>query len=124
MSHLSKIKTKIQDLNLLKKTLTDLKIQWYLKYNITNQHENKNIIVESNNNKIELIWNGQEYELTVDIELWQETIPINNFIEKINKQYSYNKIIKESEKQGFLKTNEITCSNGNVKVTFEKWINK
>lgn len=124
MSHLSKIKTKIQDLNLLKKTLTDLKIQWYLKYNITNQHENKNIIVESNNNKIELIWNGQEYELTVDIELWQETIPINNFIEKINKQYSYNKIIEESEKQGFLKTNEITCSNGNVKVTFEKWINK
>lgn len=124
MSHFSKIKTRIQDLNLLKKTLTDLTIQWYLKYNAINQYENKNIIVELNNNKTELIWNGYEYELMIDTELWQETVPINNFIEKINKQYSYNKIIKESKKQGFLKTNEIACSNGNIKVTFEKWINK
>lgn len=65
------------------------------------QYENKNITVELNNNKMESIWNGYEYELMIDIKSWQETVPINNFIEKINKQYSYNKIIEESDKQGF-----------------------
>ena len=65
------------------------------------QYENKNITVELNNNKMESIWNGYEYELMIDIKSWQETVLINNFIEKINKQYSYNKIIEESDKQGF-----------------------
>lgn len=124
MSHFSKIKTKIQDFNVLQKTLNDLDIKWHLKSN-SNKREKTNIIINSynNDNHIELTWNNNEYELMTDIQLWQESVPVNQFIDKINKQYAYNIILEESKKQGFIKTYENNYDNGNVKLVFQKWTN-
>ena len=75
MSHFTHIKTRFQNLFYLEKALNRL--------NITHKEQEKNtinsdsteynvnlIIPQSNGYDIEFTWNGQEYELVVDISFW------------------------------------------------------
>ena len=121
MSHLSKIRTKIQNQRILQKTLTDLGIKWHLKSNIVDQNINSDIIIESKNVPIKLTWNKNMYELIIDTQLWKESLPVSSFIDKIHHKYSYNLIMQESRKHGFTKTNEINYNNGNTKIILQKW---
>ena len=47
---------------------------------------------------IKFCWNGQEYELVVDLSYWKQPYPIESFIDKIGQQYAGEAIIGESQK--------------------------
>nr|YP_009294727.1 hypothetical protein Gch_128 [Gracilariopsis chorda]AOM66987.1 hypothetical protein Gch_128 [Gracilariopsis chorda] len=127
MSHFSCIKTSIKKLKILQKTLEDLKFTYstkksYLK-NANGDLKYVDIIAQKQNNDIlGFLWNGKEYIFIADIELWEDKIPVQNFIEKILQQYALNCILKESHNAGFQEIQKEKLKDGSIKLIVQRWI--
>lgn len=127
MSHFTNIKTRFQNLSYLKKALNRL--------NIVHQEKNTNnsnlelskinlVIPQSNGYDIEFAWNGQEYELIVDMSYWKQPYPIESFIDKVAQQYAGEVIIGESQKTGFQPINYQKNNDGSTTLILERWNDK
>jgi hypothetical protein len=127
MSHFTHLKTCFQNLFYLKKALNRL--------NISNTEQEKTssnanlynkslIIPQSNGYDIEFAWNGQEYELVVDMSFWEQPYPIESFIDKISQQYAGEVIIGESQKIGFQPIKYQQNNDGSNTLVLERWNNK
>ena len=71
MSHFTKIKTTLKDLTVLKKSLTDLSVQWEAKSQVVKGYKDQttfaNLVIKQNNNyDIGFAWNGFEYQLVAE----------------------------------------------------------
>jgi hypothetical protein len=127
MSHFTHIKTRFQNLSYLEKALNRL--------NIVHQEKNTNtsnlelskinlVIPQSNGYDIEFTWNGQEYELIVDMSYWKQPYPIESFIDKVAQQYAGEVIIGESQKTGFQPINYQKNNDGSTTLILERWNDK
>lgn len=127
MSHFTHIKTRFQNLFYLEKALNRL--------NISHTEQEKNventslyykslIIPQSNGYDIEFAWNGQEYELVVDMSFWEQPYPIESFIDKISQQYAGEVIIGESQKTGFQPIKYQQNADGSNTLVLERWNNE
>ena len=127
MSHFTHIKTRFQNLFYLEKALNRL--------NIVHQEKNMNnsnlelskinlVIPQSNGYDIEFAWNGQEYELIVDMSYWKQPYPIESFIDKVAQQYAGEVIIGESQKTGFQPINYQKNNDGSTTLILERWNDK
>lgn len=126
MSHFSKIKTALKDLDLLKQSLNDLAIKWYVKDNIVKGYKDQitfaNIVIPQNNNyDIGFVWNGVEYQLVADLQFWQQPWSVELFLNKLTQRYAYNSILKMANDTGFHPVNEIVKENGLIKLTLQRW---
>nr|WCH56034.1 hypothetical protein [Calliblepharis sp.] len=120
MSHLSRIKTSISNKEILQKTLLDLNFN-YEKTN-TIHNNNKDIIVQKNGkNLFTFSWDGKEYLLLADLQLWKSNMTCTRLINKIIQQYSYNTIIKESTKYGFTNINQKILRDGSIQLIIQRW---
>ena len=126
MSHFTHMKTSFQNLFYLKKALNKL--------NIVNQEQEINldqldfnskninlIIPQSNGYDIEFAWNGQEYELVVDMSFWEQPYPVESFIDKVAQQYAGEVIIGESQKTGFQPVKYQQNADGSNTLILERW---
>ena len=127
MSHFTHIKTRFQNLFYLEKALNRL--------NIVHQEKSTNnsnlvvskvnlVIPQSNGYDIEFAWNGQEYELIVDMSYWKQPYPIESFIDKVAQQYAGEVIIGESQKTGFQPINYQKNNDGSTTLILERWNDK
>ena len=128
MSHFTHMKTSFQNLFYLKKALNKL--------NIVNQEQEINldqldfnskninlIIPQSNGYDIEFAWNGEEYELVADMSFWEQSSPVENFIDKLSQQYAGELIIGESQKTGFQPIKYQQNGDGSNTLILERWNN-
>ena len=121
MSHFTHMKTRFQNLFYLKKALDKLNIIYTT---IKIQTTNKNLIIpQSNGYDIEFVWNGQEYELIVDMSFWEQAYPIETFIDRVAQQYAGEVIIGESQKTGFHPINYQQNADGSNTLILERWNN-
>lgn len=129
MSHFTHMKTRFQNLFYLEKALSRL--------NITHKEQEKNstdlnselynnnlTIPQSNGYNIEFVWNGQEYELVVDMSFWEQPYPVESFIDKIAQQYAGEVIIGESQKIGFQPIKYQQNVDGSNTLVLERWNNE
>ena len=77
MSHFTKIKTKLYNLETLKKSLSDLNLKWEVGQEEIRgyrgqKHTAELIIEQSNNHDIGFKWNGSEYEFITDLMFWNQ----------------------------------------------------
>lgn len=126
MSHFTHMKTRFQNLFYLGKALNQLNILYSLENNQvttgTKDSNMKNIrIPQSNGCDITFGWNGQEYELVVDISFWQQPYPIESFIDKIAQHYAGEVVIGESQKIGFQPVSYQKNSDGSNTLVLERW---
>uniref|UniRef100_UPI0030038A1B Ycf35 n=1 Tax=Anunuuluaehu liula TaxID=3049639 RepID=UPI0030038A1B len=125
MSHFSRIKTCINNETILKETLADLKFDYeYIKLQTANNMNSQptNILVKNNNmNLFEFIWDGLKYSFVADLQFWKYNIPYEQLLEKIIQKYSYNAIMQESIKQGFMNINEEQLKDGSIKLIIQRW---
>ena len=126
MSHFSKIKTSLKDLDLLKKSLSDLSIQWEPELNRVRGYKDQttfaNLVIRQDNNyDIGFSWNGFEYQLVADIQFWQQPWSIELFLDRVSQKYAYNSIVESTSKQGFQTVNETVQEDGSIKLTLQKW---
>lgn len=129
MSHFTHIKTRFQNLFYLGKALNRLNIvHKEQEQNITNSSSESStkslIIPQSNGYDIEFAWNGQEYELVVDMSFWAQSYPIESFIDKVSQQYAGEVIIGESQKTGFQPIKYQQNGDGSNTLILERWNNK
>ena len=122
MSHFTHMKTRFQNLFYLEKALNRLNITH--KKKSPTQNANSNLIIpQSNGYDLEFSWNGQEYELVADISFWEQTYPIENFIDRIAQQYAGEVVIGESQKIGFQPVKYQKNSDGSNTLVLERWTN-
>ena len=128
MSHFTHMKTRFQNLFYLEKALNRLNIihkeQEKTTINSDLKSSNVNLVIpQSNGYDIEFAWNGQEYELIVDISFWEQPYPIESFIDKIAQQYAGEVIIGESYKIGFQPIKYQQNADGSNTLILERWNN-
>lgn len=124
MSHFTHMKTHFQNLFYLKKALNRLNID-FSQQNSTALNsdtlQTNLIIPQSNGYDIEFSWNGQEYELVVDMSFWEQAYPIESFMDKIAQQYAGEVVIGESQKIGFQPVKYQQNSDGSNTLVLERW---
>jgi len=121
MSHFTYMKTRFQNLFYLEKALNRL--------NITNKQElvesnlsHPNLIIpQLNGYDIKFCWNGNEYELVIDMSFWEQTYPVESFIDNIMQQYAGEVVIGESGKIGFQPVKYQQNSDGSNTLVLERW---
>lgn len=122
MSHFTGLKTNISELDLLIKTLDDLKISWEKKSRVVNlfngeSHDCDIVIKQSNNHEIGFSKTDSVYELIYDEAFWQQPLTISNFKDQLNTYYSVNLVTKNLNEEGFDVVEQINETNfGNVKI--------
>ena len=129
MSHFTNIKTHFQNLSYLEKALKKLNLKYdQQKISIdsenssfSNPSNSKLIISQSNGSNLEFSWNGQEYELIVDRDFWQQSCSINTFVDQIAQKYAGEVIIGESEKIGFQPIRYQQNTDGSNTLVLERW---
>jgi hypothetical protein len=127
MSHFTHMKTRFQNLFYLGKALNRLNIAHEEKNVSDSNSESSNInlvIPQSNGYDIEFAWNGQEYELVVDMSYWEQPYPIESFIDKVSQQYAGEVIIGESQKTGFQPIRYQQNADGSNTLILERWNNE
>nr|QUE28128.1 Ycf35 [Sahlingia subintegra] len=127
MSHFSKIKTIIKDLDMLKLSLTDLDLDFNLSDQRIIGYDSETclaeiVIEQTNNYSFGFAWNGNEYELVVDPQFWRQPWSIDSFLERLTQSYAYHSITKEGMVSGFEKVNQSLQNDGAIKLTFQRWI--
>ena len=124
MSHFTNMKTSFQNLTYLEKALNKLEILHQKQANVTELDKSSLVISQSNGYNIEFVWNGQEYELVVDMSFWEQPYPVESFIDKVAQQYAGEVIIGESQKLGFQPVKYQQNSDGSNTVVLERWNEK
>jgi hypothetical protein len=124
MSHFTHMETCFQNIFYLEKALNRLDILYKKKQiaiqNSMLSHINL-VIPQSNGYDVEFCWDGQEYELVIDLHFWEETYSIENFIGKIAQQYAGEVVTRESQKIGFQPVKYQQNSDGSNTLVLERW---
>jgi len=129
MSHFSKIKTNISNADILIKTLKQMKFsaEYYndLSPELRSSTVMQNIIVYhpvcSNKHLLALDWNGQHYNLVVDLQLWNLDMSFEYFVDLLSQNYAHNIILDQGFASGFSKLNESILDDGSIKLTLKRW---
>lgn len=126
MSHFTHMKTRFQNLFYLEKALNRLNIVYKeTEKNINDlnseSHNVQLVIPQSNGYDIKFVWNGEEYELVVDMSFWEQSSPIESFIDKLAQQYAGEVIIGETQKTGFQPIKYQQNADGSNTLVLERW---
>ena len=122
MSHFTHMKTRFQNLFYLEKALKKLNIDYTQRIQTEVELRFVNLIISQlNGSDIKFCWNGQEYELVIDISFWEQPYTIENFIDKVAQQYASEVIIGESQKIGFQPVRYQQNLDGSNTLVLERW---
>lgn len=125
MSHFTIIKTCFRNLNYLEKALTKLKFSSIRRNDLNNSIDfnSQLIIPQSNGHDIKFSWNGYEYDLVFDISFWEQSYPVENFIDNVAQAYANETIISESQREGFQPIESKINLNGSKTLILQRWGN-
>lgn len=124
MSHFTTMKTSFQNLAYLEAALNKLEINHQKQVLENNSNVSNLVINQSNGYDIEFAWNGTEYELVVDMSFWEQSCPVESFIDKVSQQYAGEVIVGESQKLGFQPIKYQQNQDGSNTVVLERWNEK
>ena len=129
MSHFSRIKTKIKNKPELEEALLllqyDVKEDQELK--VTGSHGIKHETVTADlaiGSDVGFRLNPmtKEYELVADLETWNQPIPVERFLDKVNQQYARMSIHNQVKKMGFQVEEEWEMEDNSIELTVTRWI--
>ena len=124
MSHFTTMKTSFQNFAYLEAALNKLEINHQKQVLENNSNVSNLVINQSNGYDIEFAWNGTEYELVVDMSFWEQSCPVESFIDKVSQQYAGEVIVGESQKLGFQPIKYQQNQDGSNTVVLERWNEK
>ena len=128
MSHFSAIKTKIRNKPELQQALE------LLQYNVEEDQELK--VTGAHGIKHETVVADlaiakdigfrlnpmtNEYELVADLETWNQPIPVERFIDKVNQQYARMTIHNQVKNMGFQVEEEWEMDDNSIELVVTRW---
>ena len=63
-----------------------------------------------------------EYELVADLETWNQPIPVERFLDKVNQQYARVTIHDQVKKMGFQVEEEWEMDDNSIELTVTRWV--
>ena len=129
MSHFSTIKTKLRNKEQLQEALVilqyDVKQDQELK--VTGSHGINHETVEADiaiGTDVGFRMNPMtgEYELVADLETWNQPIPVERFLDKVNQQYARMTIHNQVKKMGFQVEEEWEMDDNSIELTVTRWV--
>ena len=63
-----------------------------------------------------------EYELVADLETWNQSIPVERFLDKVNQQYARMTIHNQVKKMGFQVEEEWEMDDGSIELVVNRWV--
>ena len=63
-----------------------------------------------------------EYDLVADLETWNQPVPVERFIDKVNQQYARMTIHNTVKDMGFEVAEEWEMIDGSIELTVNRWI--
>ena len=129
MSHFSTIKTKLKDKSQLQEALEilqyDVKQDQELK--VTGNHGIGHETVEAElaiGTDIGFRMNPMtgNYELVADLETWNQPVPVERLMDKVNQQYARMTIHNKVKEMGFQVDEEWEMEDNSIELTVSRWI--
>ena len=128
MSHFSAIKTKIRNKPELQEALELLQytVVEDQELRVTGAHGIKHETVTADlaiakDIGFRLNPMSNEYELVADLETWNQPIPVERFIDKVNQQYARMTIHNQVKKMGFQVQEEWEMDDNSIELTVTRW---
>ena len=129
MSHFSTIRTKLRNKPQLQEALEilqyDLKQDQELK--VSGSHGIGHETVEAElaiGTDIGFRMNPMtgEYELVADLETWNQPIPVERFMDKVNQQYARMTVHNTVKEMGFQVEEEWEMEDNSIELTVTRWV--
>ena len=129
MSHFSTIKTKLRNKPQLQEALEilqyDVKQDQELK--VSGSHGIGHETVEAElaiGTDIGFRMNPMtgEYELVADLETWNQPIPVERFMDKVNQQYARMTVHNTVKEMGFQVEEEWEMEDNSIELTVTRWV--
>ena len=129
MSHFSTIKTKLRNKPQLQEALEilqyDVKEDQELK--VTGSHGIGHETVEAElaiatDIGFRLNPTLGEYELVADLETWNQPIPVERFMDKVNQQYARMTVYNTVKEMGFQVEEEWEMEDNSIELTVTRWV--
>jgi len=79
------------------------------------------VIPQQNNYDVAFRNNGESYELVTDLQFWQQAMPVDAFMERVNQRYAINNLIDSSSEDGFNVDNVVTAVDGTVTLEMSRY---
>merc|ERR1712232_192499 len=112
MSHFSTIQTKLANKDILLKTLQQIGLKVSLDADVRGYRgetiEADLAIAQENGHDIGFRYNGETYELVSDLQFWQQSVPVDVFLNKVNQNYSVNSVLESASEDGFTVDSKVT----------------
>ncbi len=126
MSHFSQIKTQIRSLPALESALSDLGLDWKSGPLPIRGYQGATetaevVIAQDNGYDIGFRWNGEQYELVADIELWKLDLTVERFLNKVTQHYALNTVLTATSEQGFQVSKQEQDAEGNIRLVVQRW---
>ena len=128
MSHFSTIKTKLKNKPQLVEALELLQyeVKEDQELKVTGAHGIGHETVEAEvaiGNDIGFRLNPMSgnYELVADLETWNQPVPVERFIDKVNQQYARMTIYNTVKDLGFEVAEEWEMQDGSIELTVNRW---
>ena len=129
MSHFSTIKTKLKNKPQLVEALELLQyeVKEDQELKVTGAHGIGHETVEAEvaiGNDIGFRLNPMSgnYELVADLETWNQPVPVERLIDKVNQQYARMTIYNTVKDLGFEVAEEWEMQDGSIELTVNRWI--
>ena len=63
-----------------------------------------------------------EYELVADLETWNQPIPVERFMDKVNQQYARMTLYNTVKEMGFQVEEEWEMEDNSIELTVTRWV--
>jgi hypothetical protein len=128
MSHFSTVKTELRDLQSLCEALADLghdarqgdlHVKGYRGQTVVAQLA----VSQANGSDIGFRWSAESgsYELVADLDLWQQPVPVERFLARLNQRYALRSILSASAAEGFQVAEQSNSVDGTIELVVTRW---
>ena len=129
MSHFSTIKTKLKDKSQLQEALEILQydVKQDQELRVTGNHGIGHETVEAElaiGTDIGFRMNPMtgEYELVADLETWNQPVPVERLMDKVNQQYARMTIDNKVKEMGFQVDEEWEMEDNSIELIVTRWV--
>jgi len=129
-SHFSTLSTALRNKEQLIKALNDMGISSIK----TSEHEKIEarghkgdtvaadiVIPQANNYDLAFVHNGETYELVADMQFWQQSMPVESFMEQVNQKYAIHTLVDSSAEDGFSVEKLTQSADGTVTMSLSRY---
>ena len=128
MSHFSTVKTQLRKREPLFQALVDLGFIPQEGENEIRGYRGQTVKAElavriDKGGDIGFRWNkaAGTYELVTDLDLWQQSVPVERFLSKLTQRYAFNAVVAETAKEGFQIAEQKNNIDGSIELVVTRW---